>query len=114
MVPKLEVLRRIHNLLSALGRPRAIIDFTSIEILLMISDAEKSGKPLKVSDVRFDSRFGSQATALKRLRKLIEIDWIIAADDPEDSRTQRLSLSVTARNELNRVAEKIAQSFNAE
>ena len=111
MVPKLEVLKRIHNLLSALGRPRAVIDLTSIEILLIISDAERSGKPLKVSDVRFDSRFGSQATALKRLRKLIEIDWIIATNDPEDSRIQRLSLSDSARIELDRVAEKIARSL---
>lgn len=113
MSQKLEFLKRIHNLLSVLGRPRAAIDFPSIEILLIISDAERCGKPLKVSDVRFDSRFGSPATALKRLQKLMEIDWIISTDDPIDSRIQRLSLSDSARIELNRVAEKIARSLEA-
>jgi len=110
---KIELLKRIHNLLSALGKPKAVLDFSSIDLLLIISDAEKSGKPLKVSDIRFDSRFGSPATALKRLQKLMEVDWIIATDDPNDCRVQRLSLSASAKKELHSVAEKISRAVSS-
>jgi len=111
---KIELLKRINNLLSALGKPRAVLDFSSIDLLLKISEAEKSGKPLKVSDIRFDSRFGSPVTALKRLQKLMEVDWIIATEDPEDCRVQRLALSANAKKELRSVAEKISRAMTSE
>ena len=111
---KIELLKRINNLLSALGKPRAELDFSSIDLLLKISEAEKSGKPLKVSDIRFDSRFGSPVTALKRLQKLMEVDWIIATKDPGDCRVQRLALSKDAKEELRSVAEKILRAVTSE
>lgn len=109
MTPYADFLFRIQNLLNNLGGASPALDHLSRSILLHVARNEAQGEPLQLSDIRFDGQFGSQATALKRLQKLISQGWLSTSPDPQDGRAQLLGLTPKAARHMALTAERIAK-----
>ena len=109
MKPYADLLVRIQNLLNNLGGSPAL-DPLSRSILLHVASKEARGEPLQLSDIRFDAQFGSQATALKRLQKLINQGWLSTMRDPLDGRAQLVCITPKAARQIESVSEQIIQA----
>lgn len=98
---------RVQNLLDGFGRADQPFDPIARDILLFIAAEHDEGKRMRVSDIRFNAQFGSPATALGRLQKLIEEGWVTTSPDPEDGRAQVLRLSKKSEREIVRLTAHI-------
>lgn len=106
MTPYADLLSRIQNLLNNLGGSPPL-DALSRSILLHVASKESRGEPLQLSDIRFDAQFGSQATALKRLQKLIEQGWLSTSPHPRDGRAQLLGITPKAARHISLTSGRI-------
>lgn len=104
-----DLLLRIENLLNNLGGSAAPLDSLSRNILLHVANKQAGGERLQMSDIRFNEQFGSQATALKRLQKLIDQGWLSTSPDPNDGRAQLVSITPKAARQITSVSEQIVQ-----
>ena len=102
-----DFLIRVQRLLDGFGQTTEPLDPISRDILLHVSAKADAGERLRVSDIRFNSRFGSPATALGRLQRLIDNGWIATSPDPDDGRAQLLSLSGKSEREIKRLSKNI-------
>lgn len=108
MKPYADLLVRIQNLLNNIGGS-PVLDPLSRSILLHVASKESSGEPLQLSDIRFDAQFGSQATALKRLQKLIDQGWLSTSPNPRDGRAQLLGITPKAARHISLTSERIVK-----
>lgn len=104
-----DLLLRLHKLLDRLGGADTPLDPLSRGILLHVASRQESGEPLQLSDIRFNEDFGSPATALKRLQRLIGQGWLSATPHPTDGRAQLLRVTPKARRHISAAAVKILQ-----
>lgn len=109
MKPYADLLVRIQNLLNNLGGSPAL-DPLSRSILLHVASKEARGEPLQLSDIRFDAQFGSQATALKRLQKLISQGWLSTSPNPQDGRAQLLGITPKAARHISLTSQQILKT----
>lgn len=105
-----DLLVRIETLLNNLGGGNAPLDHVSRNILLHVANKQASGEQLQMSDIRFNEQFGSQATALKRLQKLINQGWLSTTRDPLDGRAQLVCITPKAARQIESVSEQIIQA----
>lgn len=103
---------RVQQLLDGFGRAGEGLDPIARDILLHVSAKTDAGERLRVSDIRFNSQFGSPATALGRLQRLIDDGWIATSPDPQDGRAQVLHLSVKSEREIARLSKNIRSLIN--
>lgn len=101
------LLTRVQRLLDGFGSAAEPLDQRSREILLHIAESEKQGEKLNLSDIRFNPQFGSPATALGRLRILLEQGWIRTSPHPEDRRVQLLAITPRAERQIVTTAAKM-------
>ena len=94
-------------MLDGFGHADEPLDPISRDILLHISVKSDAGERLRLSDIRFNSQFGSPATALGRLQRLIDSGWVATSPDPEDGRAQVLRLSKKSEREILRLSANI-------
>lgn len=102
------LLTRIQRLLDAFGAADPL-DQRAREILLHIAESEKQGEKLNMSDIRFNPQFGSPATALGRLRFLLEQGWVRTSPHPVDRRVQLLAITPRAERLIVATATKMRQ-----
>lgn len=95
-----EFLIRVQRILEGFGHANEPLDPIARDILLHISAKSDAGERLRLSDIRFNSQFGSPATALGRLQRLIDDGWVNTSPDPDDGRAQLLHLSPEAEKEI--------------
>lgn len=103
------MLLRIQNLLNNIGGNTSPLDSLSRDILLYVANRQASGERLQMSDIRFNDAFGSQATDLKRLQKLIREGWLSASRDPSDGRAQILGITPKAARHIALISDQIVQ-----
>ena len=104
-----DLLLRIQNLLNNIGGTGPALDPLSRSILLHVASKEASGEPLQMSDIRFDAQFGSPATALKRLQKLISQGWLSTSPNPQDGRAQLLGITPKAARHMALTSDRIVK-----
>jgi DNA-binding MarR family transcriptional regulator len=109
MIEHITLLTRLQRLLDAFGSTAEPLDPRSREILLHIASSEQQGEQLNMSDIRFNPQFGSPATAVGRVRVLLEKGWISASPHPEDGRVQLLAITPRAERQIVSMAAKIRQ-----
>ena len=102
------LLTRIQRLLDGFGSSDPL-DQRSREILLHIAESQQQGEQLNMSDIRFNPQFGSPATALARLRFLLEQGWVRTSPDPVDRRVQLLAITPRAERLIVATATKMRQ-----
>lgn len=102
-----EFLIRVQQMLDGFGRTEEPLDPIARNILLHISAKSDAGERLRLSDIRFNSQFGSPATALGRLQGLIDEGWVTTSPDPDDGRAQVLRLSKKSEREIMRLTNNI-------
>jgi len=102
-----EFLIRVKQLLDGFGHAEVPLDPIARDILLHISAKTDVGERLKLSDIRFNTQFGSPATALGRLQGLIDDGWVVTTPDPEDGRIQIVDLTNKSVKRLNAVSQNI-------
>ena len=102
-----DFITRVQRLLDGFGNPETPLDPISRDILLYISGKADIGERLRLSDIRFNSQFGSPATALGRLQGLINDGWVTTSPDPDDGRAQLIQLSVKCQKEIKRLSRNI-------
>lgn len=107
-----DLLLRIQNLLNNIGGTDPALDPLSRSILLHVASKEAEGEQLQMSDIRFDSQFGSQATALKRLQKLINQGWLSTSPNPQDGRAQLLGITPKAARHMALTSDRIVKLVN--
>lgn len=105
----ISLLSRVQRLLDGFGSTAERLDQRSREILLHIAEFEKQGEKLNMSDIRFNPQFGSPATALGRLRFLLDEGWIRTSPHPEDRRVQLLAITPRAERQIVNTAAKMRQ-----
>jgi DNA-binding MarR family transcriptional regulator len=109
MIESTSLLTRVQRLLDAFGAPAEPLDQRSREILLHIAECEQQGEQLNMSDIRFNPQFGSPATAVGRLRVLLEQGWIRTSPHPEDRRVQILGITPRAERQILTTTRKLRQ-----
>lgn len=109
-----DFLIRLLRLLDGFGRSDAPIDPIARDILLHISARVGAGDRIHLSDIRFNAQFGSPATALGRLQRLIDTGWVVSSPDPDDGRAQVLKLSEKADLEIRRLSASIRKLASRE
>ena len=102
-----DFLIRVQRILDGFGNSSDPLDPISRDILLHVSAKSDAGERMRVSDIRFNSQFGSPATALGRLQRLIDDGWLAASPDPDDGRAQLLRLSPKSEKEIRRLSKNI-------
>lgn len=102
-----EFITRVQRLLDGFGHADKPLDPISRGILLHVATKTNAGERLRLSDIRFNSDFGSPVTALGRLQRLIQDGWITASPDPADGRAQLLSLTPEATRRLAALSSKL-------
>lgn len=109
-----DFITRVQRLLDGFGHADEPLDPISRDILLYISAKADAGEQLRQSDIRFNSQFGSPATALGRLNGLIEGGWVTTSPDPEDGRVQLVSLTTRSVRRLNAVSQSLRKLIKEE
>lgn len=109
-----DFLIRVQRLLDGFGRTDEPLDPIARDILLHISARVDAGDRIHLSDIRFNAQFGSPATALGRLQRLIATGWVVSSPDPQDGRAQVLRLSEQAETEIRKLSRNIRKLISQE
>lgn len=86
------------------------LDFEAREILYAIASAYLSKTKIKTTDLRDMDVFGTLPTVLNRLNKLVEGQWIVKKQDPDDGRTLLLEITPKTRVVFKKISKALEKA----